>query len=104
MMRRKVLEKIRKLHTFNAALKDVARGTDPLDMPHHLEDAAYLLQAECLDLSEHLTHYIGSRIYRQDSRDGHPNSKGSRIIADHLAGRVRAMLSDCGGRNLYPLY
>jgi len=58
----------------------------------------------CLDLSEHLTHYIGSRIYPQDSRDGHPNAKGCRIIANYLNAKLRPALMQAEENGVYPLY
>ena len=58
----------------------------------------------CLDLSEHLTHYIGSRIYPQDSRDGHPNAKGCRIIANYLNAKLRPALMQAEESGVYPLY
>ena len=58
----------------------------------------------CLDLSEHLTHYIGSRIYPQDSRDGHPNAKGCRIIANYLNAKLRPALMKAEESGVYPLY
>lgn len=58
----------------------------------------------CLDLSEHLTHYIGSRIYPQDSRDGHPNAKGCRIIANYLNAKLRPALMQAEASGVYPLY
>ena len=58
----------------------------------------------CLDLSEHLTHYIGSRIYPQDSRDGHPNAKGCRIIANYLNAKLRPAFMQAETSGVYPLY
>ncbi len=58
----------------------------------------------CLDLSQHLKHYIGSRIYPQDSRDGHPNAKGCRIIANYLNAKLRPALARAEEGGVYPLY
>jgi len=58
----------------------------------------------CLDLSDHLTHYVGSRIYPQDSRDGHPNAKGCRIIANYLNAKLRPALMRAEESGVYPLY
>lgn len=59
---------------------------------------------DCLDLTDHLKHYIGSRIYLQDSRDGHPNVKGCRIIANYLNAKLRPALMRAEESGVYPLY
>lgn len=42
-------------------------------------------KARSLDMSDVLLPHMGTRIFPQDSRDGHPNPKGCRIIAENVA-------------------
>ncbi|MDD4952693.1 MAG: hypothetical protein PHV85_09105 [Desulfovibrionaceae bacterium] len=69
-----------------------------------LAGACENLGIAAFDLSEHLKHYIGARIFPQDSRDGHPNAKGCRIIAEYVKTRVLPKMQKQTARGIYPLY
>lgn len=60
----------------------------------------------CFALADHLKHFIGGRIYAQNSRDGHPNAKGCELIAryvkDHVLPKLGCGAGESGG--LYPMY
>ncbi|PKN08275.1 MAG: hypothetical protein CVU73_07400 [Deltaproteobacteria bacterium HGW-Deltaproteobacteria-8] len=67
------------------------------------------LDLPCFDLSGYLRHFVGSRIYPQNSRIGHPNAKGCELIARYVRDRVLPGLDSShhiraavGG--VYPMY
>jgi len=67
------------------------------------------LSLRCFDLSGYLKHFIGGRIYPQNSRDGHPNAKGCELIARYVRERVlpgleakTTLRATVGG--VYPMY
>ena len=61
------------------------------------------------DLSGYLRHFVGGRIYFQNSRSAHPNAKGCDLIARYVRDRVlpgldvtQQMRAAVGG--VYPMY
>jgi hypothetical protein len=78
-------------------------------MLSELRSACADLDLPCFDLSGYLRHFVGGRIYPQDSRDGHPNAKGCALIARYVRDRVLPNLDACGRDRaavggLYPMY
>jgi len=74
-----------------------------------LRSACADLDLPCFDLSGYLRHFVGGRIYPQDSRIGHPNAKGCQLIARYVRDRVlpgleasRHLRAAVGG--VYPMY
>ena len=51
-MRHKMVEKIRQLHVLSSAMKSVADGKNPMDIPRHTKDPHYLLRGNP-DFLEH---------------------------------------------------
>jgi len=84
-------------------------GLAEATMLSELRSACADLDLPCFDLSGYLRHFVGGRIYRQDSRDGHPNAKGCELIARYVRDRVlpgldatRNIRAAVGG--VYPMY
>ncbi len=74
-----------------------------------LRSACADLDLPCFDLSGYLRHFVGGRIYSQDSRSAHPNAKGCELIARFVRDRVlpgldvtQQMRAAVGG--VYPMY
>lgn len=53
-----------------------------------LRAACARLSVRCFDLSGYLKHFLGGRIYPQNSRSGLPNAKGCELIARYVRERV----------------
>ena len=84
-------------------------GLAEATMLGELRSACADLDLPCFDLSSYLRHFVGGRIYPQDSRDGHPNAKGCELIARYVRDRVlpglearNSMRAAVGG--VYPMY
>lgn len=84
-------------------------GLAEATMLGELRSACADLDLPCFDLSGYLRHFVGGRIYPQDSRDGHPNAKGCELIARFVRDRVLPGLqasnhvrAAVGG--VYPMY
>jgi hypothetical protein len=84
-------------------------GATEATMLGELRLACADLDLPCFDLSGYLRHFVGGRIYPQDSRIGHPNAKGCELIARFVRDRVlpgldisRRMRAAVGG--VYPMY
>ncbi|MBU1042373.1 MAG: hypothetical protein KKF77_14860 [Proteobacteria bacterium] len=74
-----------------------------------LRSACADLDLPCFDLSGYLRHFVGGRIYPQDSRSGHPNAKGCSLIARYMRERVLPGLESTHGirttvGGVYPMY
>lgn len=83
-----------------------ALGAAEARMHAELSDACAELGLPCFELAGHLKHFIGGRIYPQNSRDGHPNAKGCELIARYVKDRVLPGLGPSRGESggLYPMY
>ncbi|OGR38524.1 MAG: hypothetical protein A2051_02940 [Desulfovibrionales bacterium GWA2_65_9] len=84
-------------------------GVTEATMLSELRSACADLDLPCFDLSGYLRHFVGGRIYPQDSRIGHPNAKGCELIARFVRDRVlpgldasQHMRAAVGG--VYPMY
>jgi hypothetical protein len=84
-------------------------GRAEATMLSELRSACADLDLPCFDLSGYLRHFVGGRIYPQDSRSGHPNAKGCELIARFVRDRVlpgldvsQHLRAAVGG--VYPMY
>lgn len=86
-----------------------ALGVTEATMLSELRASCADLELPCFDLSGYLRHFVGGRIFPQDSRSGHPNAKGCELIARYVRDRVLPGLDTTqhiraavGG--VYPMY
>lgn len=84
-------------------------GEAEATMMGELRSSCADLDLPCFDLSSYLRHFVGGRIYPQNSRSSHPNAKGCALIARYVRDRVLPELENnnrirttIGGA--YPIY
>jgi hypothetical protein len=84
-------------------------GLAEATMLSELRSACADLDLPCFDLSGYLRHFVGGRIYPQDSQSGHLNAKGCELVARYVRDRVlpgldttQHMRTAVGG--VYPMY